>query len=666
MLAHSGAICAILIAVLPGEDAYRAGKVAEAQSNYAAARAAYETCAASPGPLTAFAQIRAAVCRANTGETQAAVAALESLVAKGPVSPWTALARHELGRIQHTAGNYRSADRHFDAAHRFHADVWWLEDARWPAAVNALATPETRERGLDFFRAMVGSPWPDKRLGSATILIDATDPQDRLQGVLGLLRSGKTDRAQTAFERIDATDTDAALHRYAAGRLLLSQEKTDQGRAALLTLARDHSDDSHAAQALRDVIDSHLKDNDFAGALRVWAELDAKFPGGSNSIRARTSIASRYARARRWSDAAQHYAWIVDNAADATSIARARMELARAYLKLDDPQAELRTYEQQATDAPTRAETIEAAFHSGELHRQSGAEDKAVAHYRLAASNGITRYHGFRAQERLAELGDAQAAREPRLQTSTRTSLVRALNLPQSAPPAPSPEFERLRFFGREGFMEAEWETMFHAQRTDPKVDAVLYQALGTAGPAYTVMQLADAANLGENSDGTQTVERLRIRYPRAYWDLVQTSAQRHNLDPYLVLSIARQESTYRPGLVSGAGARGVMQMMPRTAEGLAKEEPTLDVKRLDHPPTSITLGTRYLRGLIDRYDGNLVYALAAYNAGPANCDRWRRDFQGSDLAAFIETITYTETRNYVKRVLAHYATYHSIYPDPS
>ena len=67
---------------------------------------------------------------------------------------------------------------------------------------------------------------------------------------------------------------------------------------------------------------------------------------------------------------------------------------------------------------------------------------------------------------------------------------------------------------------------------------------------------------------------------------------------------------------------------------------------------------------MLDRYDGNLVYALAAYNAGPGNCDKWRKRFADADLAEFVESIPFTETRNYVKRVLAHYATYRSIYPD--
>jgi soluble lytic murein transglycosylase len=162
-------------------------------------------------------------------------------------------------------------------------------------------------------------------------------------------------------------------------------------------------------------------------------------------------------------------------------------------------------------------------------------------------------------------------------------------------------------------------------------------------------------------------VARLRIRYPLAYNDLVNGYAKAAGLDPYLILSIARQESTYRPSLTSIAGASGVMQLMPATAKWLAKENPDIPLSaasQLGDPRSSLLLGAHYLHMMLDRYDGNVVYALAAYNGGPGNCDTWRRNFKGKTFAEFIEYIPFTETRNYVKRVLANYVTYHSIYPE--
>lgn len=85
---------------------------------------------------------------------------------------------------------------------------------------------------------------------------------------------------------------------------------------------------------------------------------------------------------------------------------------------------------------------------------------------------------------------------------------------------------------------------------------------------------------------------------------------------------------------------------------------------RLTDPEVSLWLGAAYLRQMLSRYHGNLVYALAAYNGGPGNVDKWRRRYEGRDLAGFIEAIPFYETRHYVRNVLGNYAAYRSLYPD--
>jgi soluble lytic murein transglycosylase len=108
------------------------------------------------------------------------------------------------------------------------------------------------------------------------------------------------------------------------------------------------------------------------------------------------------------------------------------------------------------------------------------------------------------------------------------------------------------------------------------------------------------------------------------------------------------------------------MQVMPSTAKWLVDNDERLSPELhadLTNPMHSLRLGAFYLRRMLDRYDGNVIHALAAYNGGPGNCDKWRRNFRGSSQAEFIESIGFTETRNYVKRVLSNYMTYHSLYP---
>jgi len=161
-------------------------------------------------------------------------------------------------------------------------------------------------------------------------------------------------------------------------------------------------------------------------------------------------------------------------------------------------------------------------------------------------------------------------------------------------------------------------------------------------------------------------LQRVRIQYPRAYWRYVADLGRTTEVDPFLVLAVVRQETFYRPTLTSSAGAKGIMQIMPATALWVAEMEKdvrTEHAENLENPRNSLLIGAHYLKRMIREADGNLVYALASYNAGPGNCRKWRSKFGDKDLADFVESIPFRETRNYVKKVLGYYAAYHSVYP---
>lgn len=120
------------------------------------------------------------------------------------------------------------------------------------------------------------------------------------------------------------------------------------------------------------------------------------------------------------------------------------------------------------------------------------------------------------------------------------------------------------------------------------------------------------------------------------YAGIVQTAAQRNHLDPALLDAVIRQESGFRPDVVSGAGAVGLMQLMPATARELGVSDPF-------DPAQNVEGGAKYLRSLLDRYDGRLDLALAAYNAGPAAVDH------------FGGVPPYKETQEYVSSIMAGY-----------
>jgi soluble lytic murein transglycosylase len=155
-----------------------------------------------------------------------------------------------------------------------------------------------------------------------------------------------------------------------------------------------------------------------------------------------------------------------------------------------------------------------------------------------------------------------------------------------------------------------------------------------------------------------------RYRYPLAYWEMIRKISEERGLDPFLVLALIRQESLFDPKAVSPATASGLMQLLPSTAVqtagqlGLSPVQP----ENLFEPDLNLTLGTHYLKGLLQRYSNNVIRALAAYNAGENAVARWEQQSQVEDDEEFIERITYRETRLYVKLVLRNHSTYRRIY----
>ncbi|MCH7796810.1 MAG: lytic transglycosylase domain-containing protein, partial [Proteobacteria bacterium] len=135
--------------------------------------------------------------------------------------------------------------------------------------------------------------------------------------------------------------------------------------------------------------------------------------------------------------------------------------------------------------------------------------------------------------------------------------------------------------------------------------------------------------------------------------------------EPALVLAVIRQESAFYKGAVSRAGARGLMQLMPRTAKRVARRIKVRYSRKklLTDAEYNLRLGRAYLSGLTQDYDGSYVLALAAYNAGPARANRWIKAFGDPreadvDPIDWIESIPFDETRNYVQRILESLVVY--------
>lgn len=151
-----------------------------------------------------------------------------------------------------------------------------------------------------------------------------------------------------------------------------------------------------------------------------------------------------------------------------------------------------------------------------------------------------------------------------------------------------------------------------------------------------------------------------KLNYPFSYAETINQYANLNNLDPLLVAAVIREESRFQADAVSGKGACGLMQLMPATAEEMAgKMGETYTKASLMKPENNIRYGTAFLASLMKKYDGDMVLALAAYNAGGSRVDGWAAKKEG---AFTIGDIQYQETRDYVRKVLESYKTYQRLY----
>ncbi|MBX6351939.1 MAG: lytic transglycosylase domain-containing protein [Thermoflavifilum sp.] len=161
-----------------------------------------------------------------------------------------------------------------------------------------------------------------------------------------------------------------------------------------------------------------------------------------------------------------------------------------------------------------------------------------------------------------------------------------------------------------------------------------------------------------------------RWMYPIEYQSLIQTSARGAQLDPLLVASVIRVESQFRSEDVSHAGAVGLMQLMPDTARWIAARNGrpmVLNNAQLAQPEVNIQLGCLYLRYLVNRFNGNVVAAIAAYNAGPQRVQDWLQNGLWDGRLETLQSIPVGETRHFVDRVFYNYDLYKRIYgADPA
>jgi soluble lytic murein transglycosylase len=514
---------------------------------------------------------------------------------------------------------------------------------------------------IDAARRLAESPAPEQRLEAATALLPAAEYKQA--GVILFT-------VAPALSNLDPTFH--AQYAYAVGRVLLVSDPP-QGRAALDAVAANNPKtrwgnlaSAHVARSLFSA-DKHEED------LARFDQLVREYPKTGETGDALWWLAERYAEKGKDAEAAAQYLRMATACPGHDRAAEALFEAGNLYRRHGEHKKATEVYTRLSDKYPRSPLASAACYENGVIHEAQGNPRAAKADYARATKQGIGNYYTHRALERLQEL--KRGAGSEHTTINGLVTFVRPIDLPAKSLPQADASFrsepwaEPLFFFADHGFDEAEWEAMHLATTAQvPGGAMTACLAMAEAGLVATAQQIVEKDGLGI-LNGIPAPDWYRVMYPRAYWSQVRAIADDTHVDPYLLLAVGRQESVFQPGVVSKSGAKGVMQVMPETAAWLAKVEPAVareDATNLHDPRNSLKLGAYYLRRMIESNDGNLVLAVAAYNAGPGNVSKWRKQRPKAGMEEFIDSIPYAETKDYVKKVLGNYAAYHSLYPEPS
>lgn len=316
---------------------------------------------------------------------------------------------------------------------------------------------------------------------------------------------------------------------------------------------------------------------------------------------------------------------------------------------------------------PDSEQAPEAGFWMGKWAQQLGKSREAQAAFENVLKRYPESYYAWRSASLLGwQVGDFNSVRQ------LNPSVARPAARPEL--PTGSDALKELHLLGQDRDAWRLWQVEFK-NPMQPTVaeqftDGVMRLGVGDYLDGIFMVSFLSERETPEEKSEYQSLKRdssyWQALYPFPFLEPIEAWSQERQLNPLLVTALIRQESRFMPGIRSGVGATGLMQVMPDTGAWIA-EKIKLKQYQLNDPEDNIKLGTWYLDYTHQEYSGNSLLAIASYNAGPGAVSDWVAKNGLTDPDTFVETIPYDETRGYVKSVFGNYWNYLRLYnPDIS
>jgi soluble lytic murein transglycosylase len=429
----------------------------------------------------------------------------------------------------------------------------------------------------------------------------------------------QAEAAYSQYLRFAPTGPSAPAALEALALIYWHRDERDRARAAFTRLIAQFPQSHYAPGAMLRIGRIYEEDQKYDLARAQYGKLIARYPSSESADDARFRLPWSYYMTHRYAEAANSFAAM------------------RAH---------------PGSEAGSRDMFV---YWEARAKEKSGDGAGAHALYEICAASIDSNYYPELARRRVdAELPQlpAASAPDPRFDANL-------------AAPAGSASFHidrvlALRDLGLKELEAGELKQLENHVGSDPDLRGFVLAGLQSAGAYYDAIV---AASKMEKLGALSHPAAERIRYPRAYWELIASKANGDGLDPYLVVSLMRQESWFNPEATSVSDAQGLMQLLPSTASRMVREN-GLAIARpvnLYDPNTNVELGTVYLKQLLAMFNGNEIRAVAAYNAGEHAVTGWNEKFPGAD-DEWVENIGYHETRDYVKRVIGNKREYRMLY----
>ena len=569
------------------------------------------------------------------GQAAEAVDRLEQV--RLPVRPDVELA---LGRAYAAARNVKAAETfeniYYTMPASAEADAAYSELKKLPSVTPPTpAQRKTRADALMSHHRYAEAADEYRSLVNETDLGNHDRPALQLALADALHRGGKNRDAKLALALVGNVSGDLDAQRlYLLGQVAFASNDNDAFYRSVDELRQTAPASPWLEQALLSAANLHLVHHEYDQALDAFREAQQRFPTG-----ARASYV-------HWKAA-----WL--------TLRQGRTEEAK------------KAFEEQIALYPSGAETPAALYWRARLAEEDNEPVMARAFYQKLSDRYRNFYYAELARQRLKNLPGAAETTATYALLDRVAPLDSNVRITESEPPADELHVQKAELLGNGGLVDFAVRELQAATAIDggswcTGETAQLYLETGHYDRAIEFMKHS-APNYFALDIPDMPRKYWEALFPRAYWSDLKRSASSNGLDPYLVASLIRQESEFNPNAVSRANAVGLMQLLPKTGKAVAREVKLkrYNASQLYTPAVNMELGTRYFRGMVDKFGGSFEYALAAYNAGSERVEEWLGEGKYRDPQEFVESIPFTETREYVQAIMRNASVYKQLYGTP-